>query len=33
MITHRESTLSLADKVVRIEYGKLEPVIREVKAA
>lgn len=26
MITHRESTLSLADKVVRIEYGKAEPV-------
>lgn len=33
MITHRESTLSLADKIVRIEYGKLEPVVREVKAA
>jgi ATP-binding cassette subfamily B protein/subfamily B ATP-binding cassette protein MsbA len=33
MITHRESTLSLADKIVRIEYGKLEAVNREVKAA
>jgi ATP-binding cassette subfamily B protein/subfamily B ATP-binding cassette protein MsbA len=33
MITHRESTLSLADKVVRVEYGKVEPVVREAKAA
>ena len=33
MITHRESTLSLADKIVRIEHGKLEQVLREVKAA
>lgn len=29
MITHRESTLSLADKIVRVEYGKVEPVLRE----
>jgi ATP-binding cassette subfamily B protein/subfamily B ATP-binding cassette protein MsbA len=33
MITHRESTLSLADKVVRVEYGKLEQVKREARAA
>ena len=26
MITHRESTLSLADRVVRVEHGKLEPL-------
>jgi subfamily B ATP-binding cassette protein MsbA len=33
MITHRESTLSLADKVVRVEYGKLEQVKHEARAA
>jgi len=26
MITHRESTLSLADKIVRVEHGRLEEV-------
>jgi hypothetical protein len=26
MITHRESTLSLATRIVRIERGELEPV-------
>ncbi|WP_428305371.1 ABC transporter ATP-binding protein [Lacipirellula sp.] len=33
MITHRESTLSLADKVVRVEYGKIEQVKHESRAA
>ena len=26
MITHRESTLSLATRIVRVEHGKLEHV-------
>jgi ABC-type transport system involved in cytochrome bd biosynthesis fused ATPase/permease subunit len=26
MITHRESTLKLATRVVRVDHGKLEPV-------
>ena len=26
MITHRESTLSLATRIVRVEHGKLEPM-------
>ena len=33
MITHRESTLSLADKIVRVEYGVLTPVEAEATAA
>jgi ATP-binding cassette subfamily B protein/subfamily B ATP-binding cassette protein MsbA len=33
MITHRESTLSLADRIVRIDNGVLEPVHREALAA
>jgi ABC-type bacteriocin/lantibiotic exporter with double-glycine peptidase domain len=26
MITHRESTLALASRIVRIDHGRLEPV-------
>jgi ATP-binding cassette subfamily B protein/subfamily B ATP-binding cassette protein MsbA len=26
MITHRESTLKLATRIVRVDHGKLEPV-------
>jgi ATP-binding cassette subfamily B protein/subfamily B ATP-binding cassette protein MsbA len=33
MITHRESTLSLATRIVRIEWGKLEAVPAATKAA
>ncbi len=33
MITHRESTLSLATRIVRVDYGKLEPVRPATKAA
>ncbi len=33
MITHRESTLSLATRIVRVEHGKLEPMQAAVPAA
>jgi ATP-binding cassette, subfamily B, bacterial MsbA len=33
MITHRESTLALATRIVRVDYGKLEPVRPATKAA
>jgi ABC-type multidrug transport system fused ATPase/permease subunit len=33
MITHRESTLQLADKIVRVENGALEPVEQSALAA
>ena len=33
MITHRESTLSLATRIVRVEYGKLEHMPIALKAA
>ncbi len=33
MITHRESTLALADKIVRVEHGVLEPMTAAVTAA
>ena len=33
MITHRESTLSLATRIVRVEHGKLEPMQPAVPVA
>jgi hypothetical protein len=33
MITHRESTLSLATRIVRVEDGKLEAVAQGVLQA
>jgi ATP-binding cassette subfamily B protein/subfamily B ATP-binding cassette protein MsbA len=33
MITHRESTLSLATRIVRVEFGKLTPVTDVARAA
>ena len=33
MITHRESTLSLATRIVRVEHGKLEHVPLALKVA
>jgi ATP-binding cassette subfamily B protein/subfamily B ATP-binding cassette protein MsbA len=33
MITHRESTLSLATRIVRVEQGKLEPITPSVPQA
>lgn len=33
MITHRESTLSLASRVVRVEHGMLEPVEQTLRVA
>jgi ATP-binding cassette subfamily B protein/subfamily B ATP-binding cassette protein MsbA len=33
MITHRESTLSLADRIVRVENGRLQPVAPAVPQA